>query len=120
MAATTNNPVCTYRLQFHNGFTFDALEQIIPYLQKLGVRTIYASPVFKAVPGSKHGYDGLNPLEINSEIGSLEQLKKIADELKTQDTGWLQDIVPNHMAFHHYNEWLMDVLEKGKQSIYAS
>ncbi|HEU4904465.1 MAG TPA: malto-oligosyltrehalose synthase, partial [Flavisolibacter sp.] len=32
---------------------------------------------------------------------------------------WLQDIVPNHMAYHHQNKWLMDVLEKGQQSVYA-
>ncbi|GAB3831323.1 hypothetical protein GCM10028895_48530 [Pontibacter rugosus] len=30
--------------------------------------------------------------------------------------GWLQDIVPNHMAYHPENTWLMDVLEKGPQS----
>jgi maltooligosyltrehalose synthase len=29
---------------------------------------------------------------------------------------WLQDIVPNHMAFDPRNPWLMDVLEKGRHS----
>jgi maltooligosyltrehalose synthase len=36
------NPVLTYRIQFHKGFTFADLEKIIPYLQQLGVKTLYA------------------------------------------------------------------------------
>lgn len=113
------NPIATYRLQFHQAFTFSDFEAIIPYLRQLGVSTIYASPVFEAVPGSNHGYDGTNPENINPELGSLDQLKDISHRLKAQGMGWLQDIVPNHMAFHPGNEWLMDVLEKGPLSVYA-
>jgi malto-oligosyltrehalose synthase/4-alpha-glucanotransferase len=114
------NPRSTYRLQFHKGFTFGAFEKIIPYLDRLGVQTIYASPIFKSVPGSNHGYDVVDPLQVNIEIGNLKQLKKISRDLKKVGMSWLQDIVPNHMAFHPCNEWLMDVLEKGDQSAYAS
>ncbi|MGG7665530.1 malto-oligosyltrehalose synthase [Dyadobacter sp. BHUBP1] len=114
-----NNPVATYRLQFHKEFTFKNLETRIPYLRQLGVSTIYASPVFKSTPGSMHGYDGVDPNEINPEIGSMEELKALSSTLKENHMQWLQDIVPNHMAFHSENPWLMDVLEKGTQSIYA-
>lgn len=114
------NPISTYRLQFHKDFTFVDFEKIIPYLQKLGVSTIYASPIFEATPGSVHGYDGVNPHRINPEIGTEEQLRNITKQLKKHGINWLQDIVPNHMAFHSNNEWLMDVLEKGPQSLYAS
>ena len=114
------NPISTYRIQFQKDFTFSDFENIISYLQKLGVSTIYASPVFEAVPGSVHGYDGINPNDINPEIGTEEQLKKLSVQLKQQNIGWLQDIVPNHMAFDCKNTWLMDVLEKGPQSEYAS
>lgn len=115
-----NNPVSTYRLQFHKDFTFNDFEKIIPYLQKLGTGTVYASPVFEATLGSTHGYDGLNPHKINPEIGSEEQLIRITGKLKKQGISWLQDIVPNHMAFDPHNPWLKDVLEKGQQSVYAS
>ncbi len=115
-----NNPISTYRLQFHKDFTFKDFEEIIPYLQKLGVGTIYASPVFEATPGSVHGYDGVNPHKINPEIGTEEQLKDISRRLRKQGISWLQDIVPNHMAFDPNNPWLQDVLEKGQQSLYAS
>ncbi|WP_461451943.1 malto-oligosyltrehalose synthase [Mucilaginibacter sp.] len=112
------NPVSTYRIQFHQGFNFDDFERIIPYLEQLGVSTIYASPIFQSVPGSMHGYDGANPLQINTEIGTIEQLRLISKKLKKKNIGWIQDIVPNHMAFHPDNEWLMDTLKKGEESEY--
>ncbi len=113
------DPIATYRLQFHKDFNFDNFEQVIPYLHKLGVKTIYASPIFKAVPGSIHGYDVTDPNMINPEIGTLEQLYRISGMLKELGMGWIQDIVPNHMAFHADNKWLTDVWEKGKESAYA-
>ena len=114
------NPISTYRFQFNKEFSFQSFEELIPYLQKLGVGTVYASPIFDAVPGSTHGYDGLNPQLINPEIGTEEQLFAISEKLKDAEIQWLQDIVPNHMAFHPGNIWLMDVLEKGPQSKYVS
>lgn len=114
------NPISTYRIQFQKEFNFEQFEQIIPYLKKLGVNTIYASPVFESTPGSTHGYDGLNPHLINPEIGTEEDLRRISAELRENNIQWLQDIVPNHMAFDHRNPWLMDLLEKGPDSQYAS
>ncbi len=114
------NPIATYRLQFHKEFSFQEFESIISYLKNLGVSTIYAAPILESVPGSTHGYDGVNPHRINPEIGTEHQLKKISSTLKEAGMQWLQDIVPNHMAYHHNNPWLMDVLEKGPQSIYIS
>lgn len=113
-------PSSTYRVQFHKDFNFDAFEKAIPYFVKLGVSTIYASPVFEAVPGSQHGYDIIDPHKINPEIGTLDQLRSISRKLAHHGIGWIQDIVPNHMAFHSSNNWLMDVLEKGRYSVYAS
>ncbi len=64
------NPVSTYRVQFHKDFNFDEFEKIIPYISQVGIRTIYASPIFCSVPGSVHGYDVTNPQRCNPEIGS--------------------------------------------------
>jgi malto-oligosyltrehalose synthase/4-alpha-glucanotransferase len=114
------NPVSTYRIQFHKDYTLADLEAALPYLQKLGIKTLYASPIFEAVRGSTHGYDGLNPHRINPELGTEEDLRRISAKLQEMGIGWLQDIVPNHMAFHPGNAWLMDVLEQGRGSEYAS
>lgn len=113
------NPGASYRVQFHRDFTFHSFEQIIPYLQDLGIKTIYASPIFSAVPGSMHGYDITNPNCINPELGTEEQLRKISKRLQDAGMGWLQDIVPNHMALHPNNPWMMDVLKNGGDSSYS-
>ena len=109
-------PTSTYRIQFHKNFNLKSLDHIIPYLIELGIGTIYASPIFEAMPGSTHGYDVVNPLKINPEIGTEAELVKVSKKLKAAGISWLQDIVPNHMAFHPDNMWLMDILEKGNES----
>ncbi|WP_432714195.1 malto-oligosyltrehalose synthase, partial [Pedobacter sp.] len=112
------NPISTYRIQFNKDFTFQHLQAILPFLQQLGVKTIYASPIFEAVPGSNHGYDAVNPQKINPEIGTLTELKRLSQQIKELGFSWIQDIVPNHMGFHHQNPWLMDVLKHGERSAY--
>ncbi len=112
------HPISTYRIQLNKDFTLSHLENNITYLAKLGVKTIYASPIFTAVKGSTHGYDAVSFNEINPEIGTEEQLLRISKQLALLKMGWLQDIVPNHMAFHHENKYLMDVLQNGQRSKY--
>ncbi|WP_161888217.1 malto-oligosyltrehalose synthase [Pontibacter russatus] len=109
-------PSATYRLQVSSKFTLQQVREIIPYLHELGISTVYSAPLFCSRPGSEHGYDVTAPYDINPEVGTKQELKQISEELKSRGMGWLQDIVPNHMAYHPANVWLMDVLEKGPQS----
>jgi (1->4)-alpha-D-glucan 1-alpha-D-glucosylmutase len=106
----------TYRIQLHKDFTFRDLEQIIDYLKNLGVSAVYAAPMFSATPGSLHGYDVVDPHTINPEIGTVEEFDRLSDKVKSNSMQWLQDIVPNHMAFHSNNFRLMDVFERGDKS----
>jgi (1->4)-alpha-D-glucan 1-alpha-D-glucosylmutase len=109
-------PKATYRIQLGPGFGFEELQKIVPYLAGLGISHIYASPVFEARRGSTHGYDITDPNAINPEIGTREDLEKLAADLNAMDMYWLQDIVPNHMAYDCGNAMLMDVLEFGENS----
>lgn len=111
-------PSSTYRIQLHRGFTFRDLESIIDYLHTLGISTIYAAPIFQATPGSMHGYDVTDPHSINADIGTLSDLRSLAEKLRSKNMSWIQDIVPNHMAFNPLNFRLMDVLERGPASPY--
>jgi (1->4)-alpha-D-glucan 1-alpha-D-glucosylmutase len=113
-------PASTYRVQLHKDFNFTDLELILDYLHDLGVTTIYAAPILKAKPESMHGYDVVDPHQINPEIGTLQQFKSIIETLRGKGMTWIQDIVPNHMAFHTSNTRLMDVLERGMNSPYAN
>ncbi|HEV2481189.1 MAG TPA: alpha-amylase family glycosyl hydrolase, partial [Puia sp.] len=111
-------PTCTYRLQLHDKFTFRDLDAILDYLHGLGISTIYAAPVTTSAKGSNHGYDVIDPLHLNPAIGTEEELAALATRLKAYNMNWLQDIVPNHMAYDTGNPWLYDVLERGPQSPY--
>jgi malto-oligosyltrehalose synthase/4-alpha-glucanotransferase len=113
------NPVATYRIQFSRSFTLKDLEAQIDYLATLGISSVYASPVFAATPGSGHGYDVTHPGMVNPELGTFEDLTRVIRLLKEKGIGWIQDIVPNHMAYHPDNPWIWDLLEKGSFSRYS-
>ncbi|OQW98867.1 MAG: malto-oligosyltrehalose synthase, partial [Elusimicrobia bacterium A5] len=111
-------PVATYRIQLNQKFTFKDVKKIVRFLSELGISDLYASPIFKSRKGSMHGYDIVDPNQINPEMGTTEEFSSLFDELKIHNLGWLQDIVPNHMAFNRENRMLMDVLENGESSEY--
>ncbi|MFC4873143.1 malto-oligosyltrehalose synthase [Negadavirga shengliensis] len=111
-------PSSTYRIQFSSAFNFKNLAAILDYLQAFNTDTVYASPVFQARQGSSHGYDIVNPHQINEELGGMYWLKEVREEMTQRGMMWLQDIVPNHMALDTNNPWLNDVWERGRQSEY--
>ena len=112
-------PNSTYRLQFTAEFGFRDALAILPYLAELGIDTVYASPIFHARSGSTHGYDVVDPNNFNPELGTAEDFIALSDAARQQGLGWLQDIVPNHMAYDGQNRMLMDVLEYGRASRFA-
>ncbi|MDQ3539111.1 MAG: alpha-amylase family glycosyl hydrolase, partial [Chloroflexota bacterium] len=63
-------PRATYRLQLNHQFTFRDAERIVPYMADLGISHVYASPIFRATPGSMHGYDVVDYGMLNPEIGT--------------------------------------------------
>ena len=111
-------PNAAYRLQFNKDFTFNSAVEIFSYLHALGLTCIYASPIWHAKKGSVHGYDVVEPAEINPELGSADDFAKFKKGIKAYGFGWLQDIVPNHMAYSSENQMLTDLLENGKNSRY--
>ncbi len=113
-------PSATYRLQFNSGFTFRDATRIVPYLAELGVDTVYASPIFRASPGSTHGYDVSDYGALNPEIGGDDDLAALVAALQRSGMGLLLDIVPNHMGIAGgRNAWWQDVLENGPSSPFA-
>jgi (1->4)-alpha-D-glucan 1-alpha-D-glucosylmutase len=112
-------PRATYRLQLHKGFTFADAARVVPYLAKLGVSHLYASPIMTARAGSMHGYDVIDPTRVNSELGGEEGFRALAAAARRAGLGLIVDIVPNHMAVGNGNAWWRDVLAHGRASRYA-
>jgi (1->4)-alpha-D-glucan 1-alpha-D-glucosylmutase len=112
-------PTSTYRLQFGPTFRFADATAIVPYLDRLGVGTLYASPYLRARAGSTHGYDIVDPNSLNPEIGSNADHAALIAAAQERGIGHLLDFVPNHMGIGPDNPWWNDVLAWGERSPYA-
>ena len=112
-------PTATYRIQFRNGMTFDRAAALLPYLQRLGISHLYASPIFTATRESTHGYDVTDANEIDPAIGGRAGFDRLVAALQQANIGLILDIVPNHMAASLENAWWHDVIEHGQESRYA-
>ena len=113
-------PVATYRVQLNKTFNFENLKQIVPYLSKLGISHIYASPIFQAKKSSMHGYDIVNPNLISEELGGQAGFESLSEEVSAYGLEWLQDIVPNHASYSLENKKICDLMEKGVGSGYSA
>ncbi|HMI57928.1 MAG TPA: malto-oligosyltrehalose synthase, partial [Gemmatimonadaceae bacterium] len=110
----------TYRLQLSAAFTLDHARAIVPYLARLGVSHIYASPVLRSRPGSTHGYDVVDPTRLDPELGSDASWDALVAELRAHGMGMILDIVPNHMGVGADNPFWDDLFANGPASRYAS
>jgi (1->4)-alpha-D-glucan 1-alpha-D-glucosylmutase len=121
MPADAKIPRTTYRLQFNEHFRLPDALALVPYLHELGISHIYASPLFKAVPHSVHGYDVCDFNQLNPEIGTEADLEKLVNALRDKKMGLILDIVPNHMGIASpENLWWWDVLKNGRASQFAN
>lgn len=114
-------PLATYRLQLTKDFGFDDAAALAPYLAKLGISHLYASPFLKARPGSTHGYDIVDHDRLNPELGGEDGFARLSAALKANGLKLILDFVPNHMGVGQSdNAWWLDVLEWGQKSPYAT
>ena len=132
--AVTHSPVklpsATYRLQMHGPITlasgqtarfdFRDAARIVPYLARLGISTLYLSPIWQATPGSSHGYDATDLGRVSDELGGEKGLRKLWQVAKEHGLDILADFVPNHMGIAGgHNPYWEDVLRHGQASRYA-
>ena len=116
----------TYRVQLRGpssgfGFTFADAENLVDYLDELGVSHLYLSPIMTAVGGSSHGYDVTDPTTVSAELGGPDGLARLSAAARTRGMGLIVDIVPNHVGVDkpEQNAWWWDVLRHGRSSDYA-
>jgi (1->4)-alpha-D-glucan 1-alpha-D-glucosylmutase len=110
----------TLRLQFHKGFTLEQAVPLVPYFASLGISHVYASPLLAARAGSMHGYDVVDPTQVNPELGGEAALRRLVSSLREHNMGLILDIVSNHMAVGGSdNPWWLDLLEWGRLSPYG-
>ncbi|QEV98979.1 malto-oligosyltrehalose synthase [Microbacterium caowuchunii] len=114
-------PASTYRLQIRPAFPLGEAARVVPYLRDLGVSWAYLSPLLRATTGSDHGYDVVDPSQVDPARGGPAGLDAFAAAAHGAGLGVLADIVPNHMGISvpRENPWWWGVLREGRDSPYA-
>lgn len=127
---TAQIPRATYRLQLHGPielpggqsarFDFRDAARVVPYLARLGISTLYLSPIWQATPGSSHGYDATDHSRVSDELGGEKGLRKLWQAAQAHGMTLIADFVPNHMGIAGgHNPYWEDVLRHGLASRYA-
>jgi len=71
----------------------------LDYLEELGIEGIWLMPV-NASP-SYHGYDVTDYYAIDSDYGTLDDMKRLLEEAEKRDIKVLMDLVVNHTSVQH-------------------
>ena len=104
----------TYRLQLTASLGFAAARALVPYLRDLGISHLYLSPSLQARPGSKHGYDVIDPRRVSEDLGGADELRALSACARDAGMGLLLDVVPNHMAVEDLNRYWTDPVLREK------
>ncbi|MFE9244162.1 malto-oligosyltrehalose synthase [Nocardiopsis sp. NPDC006938] len=114
-------PTSTYRLQLGPGLGLPEATALLDQLHRLGVGAVYLSPLLAAAPGSDHGYDVVDTTRVSEALGGERALSALLERARELGVRVVADIVPNHMSVARpdANPWWWDVLEHGRDSVYA-
>jgi amylosucrase len=82
----------------------------IPYFKELGLTYLHLMPLFLAPePHSDGGYAVSSYREINPRLGTMEQLRNLGAELRTNGISLVVDFIFNHTSDEH--EWARKAAE---------
>ena len=81
----------------------------IPYLTEMGITYLHLMPVFKSPEGDNDGgYAVSSYREVDADLGTIEQLKELASELRRHGISLALDFVFNHTSDEH--DWATKAL----------
>ena len=106
---TIVDPDGQYRANDFFGGNFDGMIEKLPYLQSLGVTTIYLSPIFES--NSNHRYDTADYTKVDPILGGDEAFLRFLRACKRKNISVILDGVFNHTGadsvyfnkFGHYD-----------------
>jgi amylosucrase len=79
------------------------LREHIGYFQRLGITYLHLMPLFAVRPGNNDGgYAISNYRSVDPRLGTIDDLKKLADELRAVGIVLVLDFVFNHTSDDHY------------------
>jgi len=87
-----------FRPEFLGG-NLRAIEGKLPYLEELGVNTLWLSPFCST--SAYHGYHVTDFLTVEPRFGSLEEFKSLVAGVHAAGMRIIADFVPNHCSHKH-------------------
>ncbi|SDN55689.1 alpha-glucosidase [Actinomyces ruminicola] len=88
------------------GGDLDGIADHLDYLQRLGVNTIYLTPIFPA--GSVHRYDATSFDHVDALLGGDEALARLSQALHERGMRLLLDLTTNHTGVTH--DWFQQAI----------
>ena len=83
--------------------TLQGLQERLHYFQELGISLVHVMPILRCPEGSSDGGYAVSDFrEINPEVGTLEDVRQLADEMRKRDILLVLDVVVNHTSDKHY------------------
>jgi glycosidase len=95
---------------YYHGGDIEGLRRKLPYLEELGVTTIWVGPIFRNNPvqedstnlyghsSAYHGYWILDFLQVDPHLGTDRDFARLVDDAHDRDIEVFMDIVTNHTA----------------------
>lgn len=108
-SSATSEAAQEQRAQPHgwHGGDLDGVREHLDYLQKLGVTTVWLTPVYQnREPDSYHGYGATDMYAVDDHFGTLEDLRHLSAALHARGMKLVLDTVPNHVG--PANPWVKD------------
>lgn len=82
--------------------SLDGIRDRIPYFKELGLTYLHLMPLFLAPePFSDGGYAVSSYREVNPKLGTMEQLRALASELRENGISLVVDFIFNHTSNEH-------------------
>lgn len=86
-------------LRTRHGGNLKGVREALPYLQKLGVTCLWLSPLHPAE--TYHRYDGIDFFEVDSDLGTLADMKDLVNHAHRVGMRIWLDFVPSHCSWRH-------------------
>lgn len=88
----------------YHGGDLQGIRDHLEYLRRLGVTTIWLTPIVQNDPASPqdyHGYGAVDEYKVEEHFGTMRELRALVRDAHAQNLKVILDFVPNHVGPHH-------------------
>jgi len=84
----------------------DGIRRKIPYFKELGLTYLHLMPLFRSPEGENDGGYAISSYrEVDPALGTMEELRQLADQLRAEGISLVLDFVFNHTSNEH--QWAL-------------